>query len=431
METPATETKKVFDLEKMEHVDVPVAKKDEPKEEAETKEEVEEEQEETKEEEKESDKSGKEEKEEEADEKESEEEKEEDHKEDPTDKKVEEPVSVNDYINSKYAKDYEIKNEEDLDEVLASVDTVLKENEDLKKQLESSKDTKPKFKSEAQEKMWDFIKDIDPARFGDRMQSYSRIVGMDVEKENPKMLLEEQFIMDHPELPRDRALKKFNFEYNQQYGELNRDNFDSKEAFDEAKELREINLEDAVHKARKTIKTEQAKLKTETTTQTEDKVKENPLVGKNIKANVSAIDESMKEFSELIFSPTNDTKDDIPFKFTKDQKKMIHEAYKAWVGNPANYNTKGEFVAGELDFDQNVKRIAYMEFGDDIFEKLLRRATDKNNIIRAEEIATKKPDRQAKVAGGKVTGNLSEEKQWEMNIQKKKANANGKSMVMR
>lgn len=420
-----TETKKSFDLEKLEYVDVPVEKKEEPK----AEEESEEEQEETKEEE-----TGKEEKEEEETEEESKEEEveeEESSEEIEAKKKEEESVDIDAYISSKYAKEYEIKNEEDLDEVLGSLDTVLKENEDLKKQIESSKDTKPKFKSDAQEKMWDFVKDIDPSRFGDRMQSYSRIVGMDVEKENPKMLLEEQFIMEHPELPRDRALKKFNHEYTQKFGELNRDDFETKDAFDDAKELREIDLEDAVHKARKSMKAEQAKIKTENTTQTEEKVKENPVVGKNIKANVSAIDDNMKEFSELIFSPTDDSKDDIPFKFTKDQKKMIHEAYKAWVGNPANYNAKGEFVAGDIDFDQNVKRIAYMEFGDDIFETLLRRATDKKHIIRAEEIATRKPDRKAKVAGEQVGTGLSEEKQLEMAIQKKKANAKSKSMVMR
>lgn len=429
METPVTETKKVFDLEKMEHVEVPVEKKEEPKAEEKPDADEVEEEEETKEE-----PAKEEEKEEESSEEESEEESQEEQEssEEVTDEKKEEtPVSIDDYISGKYAKEYEIKNEEDLDEVLESMTTVLQENEDLKKQLESSKDTKPKFKSEAQEKMWDFVKDIDPARFGDRMQSYSRIVGMDVEKENPKMLLEEQFILEHPELPRDRALKKFNFEYNQQYGELNRDNFETKEAFEDAKELREINLEDAVHKARKTIKSEQAKLKTETTTQTEEKVKENPVVVKNVKANVSEVDDKMKGFNELIFSPTNDTKDDITYKFDKDQKKMIHDAYKAWVGNPANYNAKGEFVAGEIDFTENVKRIAYMEFGDEIFEKLLSRVTDKKHIMRAEEIAARKPDRKAKVAGDQVKGSLSEEAQWDMAIKKKKANAGGKSMVMR
>lgn len=427
MVTPATETKKVFDLEKMEHVEVPV-KKDQPK--AEEKPEPEEVEEEEKEEPKKEEPGKKEDKSEEKESKE--EEKEEPKEEEVAEKKeADEPVSIDSYISDRYAKNYEIKNEEDLDEVLASVDNVLKENEDLKKQLESAKDTKPKFKSEAQEKMWDHVKDIDPARFGDRMQSYSRIIGMDVEKENPKMLLEEQFILDHPDLPRDRALKKFGNEYNQKYGELNRDDFDTKEAFENAKELREIDLEDAVHKARKAMKAEQVKLKTETTTQTEDKVKENPAVAKNIKTNVSSIDDSMKGFNELIFSPTDDNKDDIPFKFNKDQKKMIHEAYKAWVGNPANYNSKGEFVAGEIDFDQNVKRIAYMEFGDEIFDTLHRRFTDKRNITRAEEIATKKPDRQAKVAGDQVKGNLSEEKQWEMQINKKKANAGNRSMVMR
>jgi len=366
-----------------------------------------------------------------------EEEEEEGSEEEPTDKKEEtvqeERVGIDDFLKEKYAKQYEISSEKDLDEVLESVDVLIKRNAELEKELETAKtgSDNPKFASEAQAKLWDFVKDVDPARIGDRMQVYSRLVGMDVEKENPRLLLEEQFILEHPELPRDRALKKFNYEYNQQYGELNRDNFDTDEAFKDAKELREINQEDAVHKARKVIKTEQAKLKTETKTQTEDKTKENPTIKKSVTENVSTLDANMKDFNELIFSFTDKDEDDIAFKFTADQKKLVHSAYKAWIGNPVNYNEKGEFVAGDIDFTQNVKQTAYLLFGDDIVETLHRRIMDLKDITRAEEIATKKPDRKAKVAGDDVGKSLSEEKQWEMAINKKKANTGSKSMVMR
>lgn len=351
------------------------------------------------------------------------------------DKKEEEeedkPVTIDDYLKGKYAE-MDINSEEDLDSVLESVDVLTKRNEDLEKELEAAKagTDKPKFKSEAQEKLWDFVKDIDPARIGDRMQVYSRIVGMDVEKESPRLLLEEEFILEHPELPRDRALKKFNYEYNQQYGDLNRDNFDNDQAFKDAKELREINQEDAVHKAKKRIKAEQAKLKTETTTQTEDKPKENPVVAQSIKAITTELTDYVKDFNELIFSPTDKEEDDFHFKLSKDQVKTIHNAVQVWVKNPTSYDAKGNLIGG-WKIEEQIKQTAYLLYGDEIIEQNYQHALKLKDITRAEEIATKKPDRKAKVAGDDVKMSMSEEAQWEMAIKKKKANMGKKSMIMK
>lgn len=429
MTTTAEEPKKVINLDTME-VETP-----KPAASAEKKEEVKDEVEdnETKEEEVEEKKEAPAKEEAEAEAEEKEEEKEEPAKEEaPAAKKEEEaeeekPVSIDDYLKGKYA-DMDIKSEEDLDGVLESMDVLVKRNEELEEELKTAKTDKPKFKSEAQEKLWDFVKDIDPARIGDRMQVYSRIVGMDVEKENPRLLLEEQFILDHPELPRDRALKKFNHEYNQKYGELNRDDFDNDSAYKDAKELREIDLEDDVHKAKKIIKAEQAKLKTETTTQTEDKPKENPVVAQSIKAITTELTDYVKDFSELIFSPTDKEEDDFHFKLSKDQVKTIHNAVQVWVKNPTSYDAKGNLIGG-WKIDEQIKQTAYLLYGDDIIEQNYQHALKLKDITRAEEIATKKPDRKAKVAGDDVKFSMSEEAQWEMNIKKKQANAGKKSMV--
>jgi hypothetical protein len=423
--TTAAETEKKFDLDKMEFVEIPKAatseeKKEEVKKGTEPEEEVEEK--------KESEEEGEEESEEEG--KESEEEKiaakkEESEEEDKS-------VVLDDFLKEKYAKQYEISSEEDLDKMLESVDVIIKRNEELEQELITAKagSDNPKFASEAQSKLWDFVKDIDPARIGDRMQVYSRLMGMDVEKENPRLLLEEQFILEHPELPRDRALKKFNYEYNQQYGELNRENFDNDEAFKDAKELREINQEDAVHKARKVIKTEQAKLKTETTTQTENKVKENPAVVQSIKQINTELGEFTKGFNELIFSHTDKEEDDFHFKFSQEQVKTIHNAVQTWVNNPSSYDAKGNLVGG-WKIDEQIKQTAYLLYGDEIIDQIVQHALSLKDITRAEEIATKKPDRKAKTAGDDVRTSMSEEKQWDMALKKKKATNGTKSMVMK
>jgi hypothetical protein len=418
--------KKVIDLDTMEVVPpkpvAPEAKKEDVKEE-----EVEDN--ETKEEEKEPAEEVEEKEEDTEEEKETSEEVAATKKEEEKEEEEDKPVTIDDYLKGKYA-DMDIKSEEDLDGVLESMDVLIKRNEELEKELVTAKTgtDKPKFKSEAQEKLWDFVKDIDPARIGDRMQVYSRIVGMDVEKESPRLLLEEQFILDHPELPRDRALKKFNHEYNQKYGELNRDDFDSDAAFKDAKELREIDQEDDVHKAKKVIKAEQAKLKTETTTQTEDKPKENPVVAQSIKAITTELTDYVKDFSELIFSPTDKEEDDFHFKLSKDQVKTIHNAVQVWVKNPTSYDAKGNLIGG-WKIEEQIKQTAYLLYGDDIIEQNYQHALKLKDITRAEEIATKKPDRKAKVAGDDVKMSMSEEAQWDMAIKKKKASAGNKSMV--
>lgn len=430
MTTTAEEPKKVINLDTLEVMPpTPAASAEEKKEEVKEKE-IEEN--EPAEEEKE-EAPAKEESEEDAEEeKESSEEspaaKKEDKKEEPEEDK---PVTIDDYLKGKYAE-MDINSEEDLDSVLESVDVLTKRNEDLEKELEAAKagTDKPKFKSEAQEKLWDFVKDIDPARIGDRMQVYSRIVGMDVEKENPRLLLEEQFILDHPELPRDRALKKFNHEYSQKYGELNRDDFDNDAAYKDAKELREIDLEDDVNKAKKVIKAEQSKLKTETTTQTEDKPKENPVVAQSIKAITTELTDYVKDFSELIFSPTDNEDHDFHFKLSKDQVKTIHNAVNVWVKNPTSYDAKGNLIGG-WKIDEQIKQTAYLLYGDEIIDQIVQHALKMKDITRAEEIATKKPDRKAKVAGDDVKVSMSEEAQWNMLIKKKQANAGKKSMIMK
>src|SRR5688572_30805260 len=154
-EEPKVETKKVFDLEKMEHIEVPVKPAaEEKKEEAKEKEEeVEETEEEVNEEETEE---GEEKKEDEPEEeKESSEEK-------PTDKKKEEepaeqPVAIDDHLKEKY-QDYGISSEKDLDDVLESMDVLVKRNETLEKELEEAKSDKPKFASKAQEELYNFVK---------------------------------------------------------------------------------------------------------------------------------------------------------------------------------------------------------------------------------------------------------------------------------
>lgn len=343
------------------------------------------------------------------------------------------PVSVDDYIKDKYSQKYDIKSETELEEVLGkldSVDELIAENEKLTAELKQKSD-KPKFKSASQEKMWEMFKDIDPAQFKDRTASVFRIMAIDAEKDNGRTLLEEQFIFENPDLSRDKAIKKFNFEYNKQFTVPARTEFDSDEEYNDAKEMAEINLESSVNKARKFIKTKQAELKVEATQQDDNQPKENPKVSSAIKENVSELDAKIKGFNELTWINSDNKEETFSYKFTKEQIKAIDTAAREWVGSPSNYSDKGEFSAGKFNFNEGIERTAFFLFGRDIIEKMRSKFKNQKDITRAEEIASKRPDRKAKAVESDLKIGLSEEKQQELLLKKKKANAPKKSMLMR
>lgn len=421
-----------FNLETMEveKVETPKAEEKQLESKTEESEEIEEQEEETPKSKKESDQEeeeqSEEEQEEESEEAEAKEEDQEEEQEEETD-----GVDADDYIKNEYGEKYEINSKEELDQVLDTMDEVMKDNETLKAEIEELKkgSDKPKFKSASQEKLWNYVKDIDPEKLGDRVQSFGRIVGMDLDKEDPKLLLEEQFIQENNELTREEAIKKFNREFNRKYSTVNRDDFETEEEYKEEIEMRKLDLKADSNKAKKWLAAKQKEFQTETKAE-EGKPKVSEEVKHGIEANVGDLDNFMKDFSELVFSPTDDKEDDFSVKLSKEQISTIKVALKEWVSNPASYDAKGKIIGG-FDSEEKVIQTAFLLFGPEIIQKNYEHALRLKDIMRAEEIGQRKPDRKAKVAGGNPQGSLTEEQQQDMIIKKKKQQRSTQSLVYR
>ncbi len=183
-------------------------------------------------------------------------------------------------------------------------------------------------------------------------------------------------------------------------------------------------MKDDVQKAKEFLKKQQEQFKTKP--QAEDKAVENIAVKRMIEQNSSEIDKF--EFTSLDFSPDDDKENDFSYKLTKDQVAAIKEGLKTWVSNPASYGQKGE-LPGWNNVEENSVQVAFMLFGADIVQKNYEHALQLASITRAEEIATKKPDRKSKANVDNPAKNLSEEKQWDMAIAKKKAERANRPVV--
>lgn len=332
----------------------------------------------------------------------------------------EEPIDVDDFIKDAYAEKYEINSVEDLDQVLERTQEILDENESLKEQLKAKADTKPKFESDAEEKAFNFIKEHGVDRITDG--TYARLVTMDVKNTDNRLILEEEFIMEHPELTREESMRKFTKEFNRKYGPVDRDKYDDEAKVKEEEEDRRIALKSASAKAarkleakQKEYKAEAAKKKTEVE-KPENKVPE--VIEKSIVKNAKQYDEFLDETNSLIFSPTDDKKDDFPIQFSKEQLKNIRAVCQNWVKNPASYNEKGQLV-DDADPATTFKRAARMLYGDEMDEKIWKHALEVTSIKRIEEIGDHKSGRKSKVATATDQA-PSEDAQIEEMINKKK-----------
>ena len=402
---------KVFDLDKMEIVDAPVKEEKASTTEVETEEKEDPDPAETEEEEK-VDPAAEEE--EEKEEKEPAEEEKEEEKKD----KVEEPQAVDDYIKEKYSE-MGIESEADLDEQLAAYTELQTKYKSLEEEISALKESegKPKFSSTQEEKAFEFLKEFDITRMGEGMQTLARVVTMDLDSADPRIILEEKFILDHPELTREESLRKFSRDYKKKYT-AEKESFDTEEAYNEEMQDLKIEEKSAVAKAKEYLAKKQKEFKSAPKEAAAD-IKSNPVVQTNIQKNVSALDGYIKTFDSITYAPTNDEKDNFPVKFNKGQLKAIHNAAKEWVSNPMSYDADGT-VTGGFDPDQSIVKIAYLLYGEDILAKMYAHVTSQADIKRAEKIATIKPNRVAKTVVEKVSG-VSEEKQWDMMVRKKKA----------
>ncbi len=348
-------------------------------------------------------------------------------------KEEDDSLTPDKFIEEEFGKEYDIKNVKDLTEFMETAVEVIKERDDLKVKLEAAEKKEPQYKSDSQKKVAEFLEKTgyDPEKFPEGLMTYAQLMAMDLEDKNPnpKLILEAEYVIDHPELTRDEARRKFEKTYNKKYV-LNKEDFEGEEALKEAEEDLRIEQKTAVAKAIKGLKKAQDEFKAQPSKDDKDKDDKklpevDPIIQKSIEQSTSDLEKHLKENDQLIFSPTDNEEDDFPYQFKDDQLKSIRVVADSIIKNPASYDKKGKLVFGS-NVEELARRVADFLYGDDMRDKLYEHALTVTAAKRIEELSDKTPNRKPK-GGAAAEIDLSEEKQVEIMLEKKK---NGKKSVM-
>jgi hypothetical protein len=338
------------------------------------------------------------------------------------------PVDINDFIAQNYKEKYGIESEEDLVEVLDRLDTVMGENETLKADLETAKQQKPVYKTEKQKKIAEMLERIDPSHLDEGFQTVASIMAMDLEKADKKAVLQENYILQHQELTREQARRKFEKDFNRKYVVDKAKFEDDPEALKEAEEDVDTDMAIDYAKAKKNLLKEQENLKT-TPAAKADEPKENEELTKGIERYHGEFETVYNRFekskSHLTFKVDGAQSNDFPVIFNKEQLAQIKTVVDGWVKNPSVYNEKGQ-VKDKLGISERIKQAAFALYGDEMIAQIIEHATQVADIKKVDEVAKKKPDRKGSPAGGGDIKNMSADAQFEFLAKKKKAQRDGR-----
>jgi hypothetical protein len=418
-----TQPEKIFDADHDKWIDNPALKKkddageDQPEAKAKTKkkEEPEEEEEETSEESEEGEEESKEEGEEESEEEESEEGEEEKSEEEDDKKKDDDGLSPDAYIAQVFGEKYGVKTEADLTNIVDKALDAMDELEALKKENATYKadSGKPKFPSKAHESAYEFVSKFDPNMQGEALQTFAKLVTMDLEKADPRMILEEQFVHQNPQWTRSEAQRMFSKEYARKYT-LNREKFEGSDAeFAEEEADIAIMKKGDIAKATSYLKDLREKHKPAAA----EAPKTNEKVTEAIKKNATTYGGFVDKAEEIVFE---DGADKYVFKLDAEKKKRVIDAVNNWVKNPASYNEAGELVGAGTP-EEMFETIVGGMFIRDISKALQSQVKNKVTTKRVEEIATKQPKKRSTPSSGEAKGNKDDLDEQAIRIIKKKA----------
>jgi hypothetical protein len=338
---------------------------------------------------------------------ENEEESEEEEKEDDT-------LSPDDYITSVYGEKYGVKTQAELDTIVENAIDLVPEFEELKKERDELKAQvgKPKFKSDKEQKAFEFLSQFDIDRQGESLDTFAKLISMDLEKTDPKLILEESFVHQNPYLTRAEAQRKFNREYDKKYS-LNKEKWEGSDAeFAEREEDLKIDLKSDVAKAKNYLAEQKAKYKpTE-----KEAPKTNESVTKSIEQNSGKYGQYIDKLDKVDFLEGENT---FSFKLDADRKKQVSEAMKNWVSNPSSYDDKGNLVGAGTPEEMTISLIGGL-FIKDILKAATDEARSQTSIKRVDELAKVKPKSRSIPGAGDAKGNKDDLDQQALAIIKKR-----------
>lgn len=325
-------------------------------------------------------------------------------------KSDEEPAIEDDVIAKALEEKFDISNYKDLVETLEGVDALLDEHDKLieeNKKLKEEVKPELKFDSDSQKKVYEFLTKTgyDPERIGEGLMTHAKLMSMELGKDaDPKMILEEKFVIEHPELTRDEAQAKFTREYTRKFV-VDKTKFENDDEYKEEVKLAEIDKKSAVAKATEFLKKKQEEFKPAEKSgkkeATETKITKE--ADDNIKRTVGDFRKYMEGLETLTFTDEKNPSNTFTYSVPKKIQKQILEAGSKWLAKPELYNEKGEF-SGQHNTEEYAHNVTMSMAWKDVVEKMLRHVEQKAKIINVEQKAEVKPERKGGTEKGSLEG---------------------------
>lgn len=317
----------------------------------------------------------------------------------PTDDEPEEDIlDPDDYIKNTYGEKYGLNNQKELEDLIDGSLSVQDKYEALQKEYEALKETsgKPKFSSDKQQKAFEFLSQFDVDRQGEALDTFAKLIAMDVEKADEMLVLEERFIHEHPEWSRHEAQRMFKKEFTRKYT-LNKDDFDSEEEYKSELEDMAIMKKGEVQRARNFLKEKQTTYKPKPE---EEKPKDvvPEAITKSIEQNATVYGDFVSKSNEVVFEHGEDK---YTFKLDADKKSEVAKAVEAWVKNPRNYGKDGKLL-GVSDPKRMMNVVAVSLYMDDILDAITDQVKNNLSIKRVDEIAKHKPKKRQSPGSGEL-----------------------------
>jgi hypothetical protein len=316
---------------------------------------------------------------------------------DPNPKKEDESITADAYVANVYGEKYGIKTESDLTTVLDNALDLQDENDTLKAELVTAKADagKPKFSSDKQQKAFEFLQQFDVDKQGEALDTFAKLITMDVEKSDDMMILEERFIHEHPEYTRPEAQRMFTKQHGRKYN-LKKEDFDSEDAYNQEVADLAIEKKGEVARAKTFLKDKQLTYKPKATEDKKPSVPE--AVTKSIEKNTTDYAAHAEKTNELVFERNGEK---YTFKFSAEQKEKIAKSVAVWVKNPANYDGNGQLL-GIKTPSEMTKAVVGGMFMDDVISAITDQVKNSATIKRVDEINGKKPEKRTGPGSGEI-----------------------------
>jgi hypothetical protein len=318
----------------------------------------------------------------------------------------EEDKAFNKTIAGRLGKKYGIKSLKALEETLSVVDDAIKGQKILETEIETLKKAEPKLKFESKdhEAAYEFIKEVPKGLQPERLITLAELRALDTENADPRQILRQKYILEHPELTREEVDLKFDRYFKKKYT-INPEAFDSDAERQEEEKLAKITMKSDVAKAKSYIATQKDKFKAP------EKEEEKPTevsepIKRNIASNVKQMNEFLDGFDKVVI-PMEGGK--FKFTVTEDDKKALRSAMD-WIKNPALYSEKGELKGFDAQ-EQTISAFLALNHKRVLPEiwKQASRVASKKSI---EEISSTSPGRKAKGPEAEKV-QRTEEQQWD------------------